>query len=78
MSLLGKIGEAPQRSVRIFILGLVLFVIGLIFVFIGYYNHHYWQMLGMVFLGLGIVFAIWGYIGIFASRLLTMFNRHPK
>ena len=78
MSLLTKLGNTPERSLRIFILGLVLFVIGLVFVFIGYYNHHYWQILGMVFLAFGIIFSAWGYVGIFANRLLNIFNRHPK
>jgi len=78
MSLLTKLGDTPQRSLRIFILGLIFFAVGLAFVFIGYHYHHYWQMLGMVFLAIGIIFSIWGYAGIFANRLLTIFNRHPK
>lgn len=78
MSLLSKLGDTPQRSLRIFILGLVLFALGLALVFIGYYQHHYWQILGLVLLAIAIVLSVWGYVGIFANRLLTMLNRHPK
>lgn len=78
MSIIAKLGDTPQRSLRVFIVGLVFFAIGLAFIFLGYFNHHYWQILGMVFLAIGIILSVWGYVGIFANRLLTMLNRHPK
>ena len=80
-NLLEKLGQNPQRSLHIFLWGLGLFVVGLAFVFLGYYQHHLWQVVGVVLVGLGCLVSIWGYIGIFANRMLMIFNRkkkHPK
>ena len=78
MSLLAKIANNPERSLKIFILGLALFSLGACAIFYGYYNHHYWQMLGLALIALGAIFSAWGYIGIFADRLLKMVQRRPK
>ncbi len=76
-SLLEKLGQNPQRSLAIFVKGLGLFVIGLGFVALGYYSHHLWQVIGLLFIVLGCCIAVWGYVGIFANRLLTIFSRKP-
>lgn len=72
MFILEKLGQDPKRSLLIFVRGLGLFIIGVILIFIGYYSHHYWQILGIVFLAIGILIAAYGYIGIFANRLLKI------
>ena len=72
MFILEKLGQDPKRSLLIFVRGLGLFIIGVILIFIGYYSHHYWQILGIVFLAIGILIAACGYIGIFANRLLKI------
>ena len=74
-SILEKLGQDPQRSLTLFLRGLGLFVIGICLIFLGYYQHHYWQIAGIVFLGFGILLSAWGYSGIFANRLLNIINR---
>ncbi|NQY36733.1 MAG: hypothetical protein HRT37_17540 [Alteromonadaceae bacterium] len=77
-SLLDKLGQNPQRSLTIFLYGLCLFVVGLAFVYLGYYQHHLWQLPGIAFIGCGCLVSIWGYLGIFANRLAGLFNRNKK
>ena len=75
MSLLEKIGQDPQRSMQRFISGLGLFIIGVCFIFLGYYQHYLWQILGVVILAGGCLLATYGYIRLFANRLYHIFNR---
>ncbi|NQY62685.1 MAG: hypothetical protein HRT38_02995 [Alteromonadaceae bacterium] len=77
-SLLEKLGQNPQRSLTIFLYGLGLFVVGLAFVYLGYYQHHLWQLVGIFFVGCGCLVSIWGYIGIFANRVAGLFTRNKK
>lgn len=74
--ILEKLGQDPKLSMKRFIQGIGLFVIGVLFIFLGYYQHHLWQVLGIIFLSLGSIVAAWGYIGLFANRLYHIFNRH--
>jgi len=76
-SILEKLGQDPQRSFALFLRGLGLFVLGLALVFIGRYQHYYWQILGLCFLVIACITAAWGYLGIFSNRLLNIFN-HSK
>jgi hypothetical protein len=78
MNILEKLGQDPQRSLTLFIRGLGLFAIGALLIFIGYYFHYFWQMIGISFLAIGIILSIWGYSGIFANRLLNIFSRHSN
>jgi hypothetical protein len=78
MGILEKIGQDPQRSLVLFIRGLGLFAIGACLIFIGYYYHYFWQVIGIAFLAFGIFFSIWGYCGIFANRLLNIFDRRSN
>ncbi len=75
-NLLAKLGQNPKRSLSIFLSGLGLFSVGLLFIAIGYFYHHIWQMLGLFILALSCVIAIWGYLGIFANRWFNIINRH--
>lgn len=70
--LLEKLGQNPQRSLKLFLRGLGLFVIGLVFVGLGYYHHHLWQVIGIFTLCVSCLIAAWGYLGIFANRWLNM------
>ena len=70
--ILEKLGQDPQRSLQLFMRGLGFFIIGVILIFTGYYTHHYWQIAGLLFLAIGIFFSIYGYVGIFANRLLNI------
>jgi len=70
--ILEKLGQDPQRSLSIFMRGLGLFIVGIFFVFLGYYTHHYWQIAGIVILGISVLVAAFGYLGIFANRLLNI------
>jgi len=73
--ILEKLGQNPQRSLVFFMRGLGLFAIGVLCIFLGYYFHHYWQILGLCFLIPAILLAACGYIGMFSNRLLNIFNR---
>jgi len=73
--LLEKIGQNPQKSLTLFLRGLGLFVVGLIFVALGYFYHHLWQIIGIVILIFACLLAAWGYLGIFANRWLNILYR---
>lgn len=74
-NLLAKLGQDPTRSLSIFLRGLGLFIIGLIFIAIGYFNHHLWQALGIIILVVACLIAAWGYLGIFANRWYNILNK---
>ena len=75
-NLLAKLGQDPQRSLSIFLTGLGLFALGLIFIAIGYFNHHLWQVVGLIILAFACLIAAWGYVGMFANRWFNILNRH--
>lgn len=78
-SLLEVLGQNPQKSLRTFMVGFGLFLSGAGFIALGYYTHHYWQMLGIFILAIGCLISAYGYIGIFASRLNASLSKHkPK
>jgi len=76
--LLEKLGQDPQRSLTLFLRGLGLFAIGACLIFLGYFYHHYWQIAGIAFLTIGALLSICGYCGIFANRLLNIFDHRRK
>lgn len=75
-NLLAKLGQDPTRSLTIFLRGLGLFALGLMFIAIGYFNHHLWQVLGIVIIVFACLIAAWGYLGIFANRWFNILNHH--
>lgn len=75
-NLLAKLGQDPKRSLSIFLIGLGLFAFGLVFIAIGYFYHHIWQMLGLLIIAFACLIAIWGYLGIFANRWFNILNKH--
>ncbi|OUR60728.1 hypothetical protein A9Q74_12225 [Colwellia sp. 39_35_sub15_T18] len=78
-NLLAKLGQDPQRSLSLFLRGLGLFAFGLMFIALGYFYHHLWQVIGLVILAVACAIAAWGYIGIFANRWFNILNSHkPK
>lgn len=74
-NLLAKLGQDPKRSLAIFIRGLGLFVFGMLFIGLGYYHHHLWQVVGLVIIACACVIAAWGYLGIFANRWFNILNK---
>lgn len=74
-NLLAKLGQNPKRSLSLFLSGLGLFTVGLIFITIGYFYHHIWQIFGLFILALACTIAAWGYLGIFANRLLVILSK---
>lgn len=77
MSLLQKLGAAPNVSFRYFLIGLLCFIIGIAIFFSSEYVNELKLAVSLTFIGIGCLLAIWGYLGIFSARLLTMMNRHP-
>jgi hypothetical protein len=75
-NLLAILGQNPKRSLSIFLSGLGLFSIGLVFIAIGYFYHHIWQMIGIFILAIACALAIWGYLGLFANRWFHILNRN--
>ena len=74
-NLLAKLGQNPQRSLTIFLRGLGLFTFGLIFIAIGYFYHHFWQVIGLIMIAVACLIAAWGYLGIFSNRWYNILNR---
>jgi len=74
-NLLAKLGQDPKRSLSIFLRGLGLFILGLFFIVIGYYNHHLWQVVGLIVITFACIIAAWGYLGIFANRWFNILNK---
>ena len=70
-----KLGHNPEKSLQLFLRGFGLFIIGALLIILGYFNHPMWQIPGLLFLVPGAVIAAYGYLGIFSSRLLKIFNR---
>ena len=69
------LGRDPQHSMKLFVRGLGLFVLGLIFIAVGNMNHHLWQVPGLFFLAFGILLAAWGYLGVFVHRMQRMLTK---
>ncbi len=74
-NLLAKLGQDPKRSLSIFLTGLGLFILGLFFIAIGYFNHHLWQVVGLILIVFACIIAAWGYLGIFANRWFNILNK---
>jgi len=74
-SLLAKLGQDPKRSLSIFLRGLGLFILGLSFIAIGYFNHHLWQIIGLIIITFACLIAAWGYLGIFVNRWFNILNK---
>ena len=75
-NLLAKLGQDPKRSLSIFLVGLGLFALGVVFIAIGYFYHHFWQIFGLCILALACSISVWGYLGIFANRWFNILNKH--
>jgi predicted MFS family arabinose efflux permease len=75
MNFLAKLGQDPQRSLSIFLRGLGFFVVGLLFIAFGYFNHHLWQVFGIIIIAVSCLIAAWGYLGIFANRWFNILDR---
>jgi len=70
------LGQDPQKSLRLFLSGLGLFFIALVFVILGYFYHYLWQIMGIITMICACLLAAWGYLGIFANRWLTVFYQN--
>jgi len=75
-NLLARLGQDPQRSLSIFLRGMGLFAFGILFITIGYYYHHLWQVIGIIIIAFACLIAAWGYLGIFANRWYNILNKH--
>ncbi|MBU2919645.1 MAG: hypothetical protein ACJAZB_001936 [Psychrosphaera sp.] len=69
-----KQGSNPQQSVQHFLIGLVLFLIGVGLIYLGIDQPTFVQILGLTVICISFVFAVRGYIGIVANRIA--FFRH--
>jgi len=69
-----KKGSNPQLSVQQFLIGLVLFLIGVGLVYLGINLPAFVQILGISIICIAFVFAVRGYIGIVSNRIA--FFRH--
>ncbi|ALS34389.1 MULTISPECIES: hypothetical protein [Pseudoalteromonas] len=78
-SLIYSLGSNPKLSLKRFFRGVALFVLAVIFIFLGYYSHYSLQIIGVVILVPALFFAAWGYSGIFANRFSQVLkNIEPK
>lgn len=70
-----KLGSNPTRSVRFFILGLLLFVAAITLIYAGAIWHIWLQIAGIAVLIIALIVSIYGYIGIVSNRLAS-FRHH--
>ena len=82
MSLLQLVGKYPAKSFRLFMIGFTLFALGITSLYVNTYLlenfYQYLHYLAILLVGLGCILAIVGYIGLFAARLLILFNRGQR
>ncbi len=74
--LLEKLGQNPQGSLQLFLSGLGLFVVALVFMTLGYFYHHLWQVVGIIILVIACFLSCWGYLGLFANRWLNILYKN--
>ncbi|WKE65868.1 hypothetical protein PVT67_01010 [Gallaecimonas kandeliae] len=73
--LLYRLGSNPRRSLRRFLSGFGLFMLGLFFIYMGAKGQPLLQVPGLVLGGGGFGLAAWGYLGIFCNRLSQFLDR---
>jgi hypothetical protein len=64
-----KFGGDPKRSVKHFIIGLLLFFAGMTLIYIALVSFIWLQIVGIAVMLVGLSFAGKGYLGIIANRL---------
>lgn len=69
-----KQGSNPQKSVRTFVTGLVLFLISIGLLYLGISTHHYVQIVALTILVIALALSVKGYVGIISNRIA--FFRH--
>ena len=69
-----KKGNNPERSVKQFFIGLVMFIIGTSLLYLGINLHYSVQVIGLTLISLALLIAAGGYIGIISNRIA--FFRH--
>ncbi|WP_018691354.1 hypothetical protein [Algicola sagamiensis] len=75
--LIYRLGANPKRSLKVFLIGLLLFAVGAGAIVYGYFHEAYWQLLGLILLVPAIGLAAIGYLGIFANRFAQVMKRVP-
>ena len=74
-NLIRYLGKAPQKSLRRFQLGLLLFAVSMALIFAGAYHWLAWQVIGLALFPFAVGVVIWGYTGILANRIsIFLFN----
>ncbi|BDX04568.1 hypothetical protein [Planctobacterium marinum] len=58
--------------------GLLVFVVGVLFILVGYRWQAWWQIPGLILLLAGGLFSAYGYIGILRFRLKSAFHLNAK
>lgn len=69
------LGNDPRQSLRRFLLGFIIFMVGVALIGAGYYTWYLLQVPGLALLAYGGVIAGWGYIGLLASRFVGFIER---
>lgn len=73
--LIYRLGSEPRRSMRRFLSGFALFVLGLFFVYMGAKGNPLLQVPGLCLAIPGFALAAWGYLGIFCNRFSQFLDR---
>ncbi|MEJ6476030.1 hypothetical protein [Pseudoalteromonas piscicida] len=77
-TLIYRLGSHPKRSLKFFLAGLCLVIVAAIFIALGYYQDHRFQIVGLILLLPGLCCAFYGYIGIFANRFSQVLEAREK
>jgi drug/metabolite transporter (DMT)-like permease len=74
-NLVYRLGSEPKKSWSTFKLGLIIFVVGAVFILLGAQFTYWLQIPGFILLLVGGLCAIKGYVGIFANRFAKTIER---
>ncbi|WP_406665586.1 hypothetical protein [Gallaecimonas sp. GXIMD1310] len=73
--LIERLGSQPRRSVKRFLTGFVLFMLGLLLIYLGHQFDVVLQIPGIAVGAAGFCVALVGYTGILCNRISQFLNR---
>lgn len=73
-----KLGSNPKRSVKFFVVGLLLAALAGGFIALGYYRQHWYQIAGLIIALPAIGLMAYGYIGILANRFAQVIKPRSR
>lgn len=73
-----RFGSNPAKSIKLFVIGLMLFFAALSLIYFGSANGIWWQIVGIGVMIVAVITALVGYFGILANRVAFFRNQVYK